>query len=297
MSRTQGRLDSDTGYADGQFFISALDMTATSGTVTATRNAAGDFSLNIGNSQTCVLAACLSTLIFRYGVQDWLQEQFGSGIAGGAQGLVVGGYSTLTTSSASAGSSVNVAVLNSANFTVGRMVVAGTQNTKIVAIPDSTHITLQTLTATLASGSYIKENLFTTPAGITGAPPYTAGSSAPPGNLTPVTSPRPKGLQIRQITPVYLVAGAALTTNTIGLTKTAFVNNTANAVTNILSNAANGLQTATQANPYATPIQIPTPAYQTTKGASYNIEWDVTTAGGGTARIYGVSVDVVFNYN
>lgn len=295
MSRTQGKYQADSGSNDGQIFISALNMDLISGTATITRNAAGDFSYNIGASQTCVFAVALSALLYRYGLQDDLQEQFGAGpgpLTYGSQGLTVGGYTTLSTASAAVGNNVSVAVLSSTNFSAGDPVLAGTQKTSIVSIPDSTHLVLQTIASTLASGSVITQNLFTTPAGVTGRPPFAGVNS-----LIPVTSPRPKGIEFKELYPWYLVSGAALTLNTIGITKTVAANNAANVVTNILANAANNLQTATQTNPYLTPIQIASPAYQVTKYASYNIEWDVTTAGGGAARIYGAYLDVAFNFN
>jgi hypothetical protein len=295
MSRTQGKFASDIGWNDGQIFLSALDIDLVSGTATFTRNASGDYSWNLGASATCVFAVALSSLLFRYGVQDDLQENYGAGpgpLLYGSQGEVVGGYTTLTTASGAVGSNVNLAVLSSVNFNVGNAVLCGAQKTYVTAIPDSTHITVQSITATLASGSVITQNLFTTPAGVTGRPPFTGQSQ-----LTPVTSPRPKGIQFREIYPWYLVTGAALTTNTIGITKTVAANATANAVTNILANAANNLQTATQATPYLTPIQIASPAFQTTKYASYNMEWDVTTGSGGAARVYGIYMDIGYNWN
>lgn len=297
MSRTQGRLDSDTAYGDGHVFFSALDGTLTSGTGTATRNGAGSFSLNLGNTQTAVLTIPLTALIFRYGVQDWLQEQFGSTIAGGAQGLSVPGFTALVTTTASAGTNVNVAVNTSTGFTVGRKVLAGTQNTFITAIPDSTHITLAVLTASLTAGLTISQDLFTTPAGISGAAPYAGGGTAPPGFMTPVTA-RPKGIALKALYPVYAIAGAAASLNTIGITKTVFANNAAPVVTNVLANAANGLATATQAQPYLTPINFSTPVtFQTTKYAEYSIEWDVTTPGGGTAQLFGIFLDLAYNFN
>ncbi len=295
MSRTQGKFQADTGSNDGQIFLAPQDFSLVSGTATLTKNASGDYSWNIGASATCVFVADLSKLIFRYGVQDDLQEQFGSGpgpLTYGSQGLAVGGYTTLSTASGAVGNNVSVAVLSSTNFGAGDPVMAGTQKTYIVSIPDATHLVLQSITATLAAGSVITQNLFATPAGVTGRPPFSGVNS-----LVPVTSPRPKGINLKEIYPWYLVAGAALTTNTIGITKTVAANATANAITNILANAANNLQTATQATPYLTPIQIASPAYQTTKYASYNIEWDVTSAGGGSARVYGVYMDVALNFN
>jgi hypothetical protein len=298
MSRTQGRNDADTAYGDGHVFIPIGAGNLTSGTGTYTRNASGSYSVNLGNSQTAVLGIPLRDLILRYGVQDWLQEQFGSAVSGGAQGLTVGGYTALVSTTAAAGTNVNVAVNTSVGFTVGRKVLAGTQNTFITAIPDATHITLASLTASLTAGLTITQDLFTTPAGLTGAPPYTAGTNAPPNNLLPVTAPRPKGIALKAIYPVYAAAGAALSLNTIGITKTVFANNTAPAVTTILANAANGLATATQAQPYVTPINLATPiTFLTSKYSEYIIEWDVTTAGGGTAQLFGIFVDIGFNYN
>lgn len=293
-SRTKGRLDCDTGYGDGHIFLSAADAQLIgAGTGTMTRNGAGDFSLNVGVSQTVTMLFALSSLLFRYGLQDDFQEQFGSSAAGGSQGFPVGGYTTLTTASGAVGGPVNLAVLNSASFTIGRKVLlGGTQKTFITAIPDATHITVAAITATIASGSVVTENLFTTPADVTGPPPYTGLTQ-----FTPVTAPRPKGILIRQIYPVYQFGVVNATTNTIGLTKTVFANATAPIVSNLLTNAANGLGVTFGATPNVTPIQIPTPAYQITKYASYNIEWDIVTAATGTARIYGIFVDVGYNWN
>jgi hypothetical protein len=297
MSRTQGRYDADTPHTDGHVFVSALDGTLTSGTGTPTRVGSGLYTLAIGNTQTAVLQIPLTSLIFRFGEQDSLQEQFGSAAAQGATGVPVNGYTTQTTASVSAGANVSIAVKNSAGFVIGRTITLDLYGTpeypKIVSFPDSTHILVNQVTATHASGVTISENLFTTPAGVSGSPPYTGSSE-----LTPVTSPRPKGITIKQIYPIYTVGTVALTTNTIGVTKTVFAPNTAPVVTNLLADAANGLATAVQANPYLTPIQLTQPVSMlTTKYASYTIEWDVTTAGTGTANLYGVFLDISFNYN
>jgi hypothetical protein len=297
MSRTQGQVQGDTGYGDGHIFIPAIAAFGTGTAGTWTRAGSGLVSLALGNSATTLLEIPLS-LIFRYGQQDWLQEQFGSGVAGGAQGKPVMGFTALVTSSTTAAASVNVPVNTSVGFAVGDYVTAGgTQQTYITAIPDGTHITLALTTATLAVNATITQNIFTTPAGVTGTPPFKGGGTAPPAFLTPLTAPRPKGIGIRAIYPVYSIAGAALTTNTIGISKTVFSPNAAPVVTSILTDAANGLATATNAQPYLTPINFATPiAYQTTKFAEYIIEWDITTAGGGTANVYGIFLDLLYNY-
>src|SRR5215813_7218147 len=140
MSRTQGRFDQDTANADGHIFLPALSSNVTSGTATFTRSGLGLSGLAVGNSQTLVMEFPLGDVLVRYGQNDFLQEQFGSQVATGAQGNPVGGYTTVSTSSASAGTNVSVAVLNSTGFVAGRAVTAGTQKTFIVSIPDSTHL-------------------------------------------------------------------------------------------------------------------------------------------------------------
>lgn len=245
MSITKGRFEGDTPFADGQVWLSALDGAVTgTGSPTPATAGSGLDTLHIPASSTVKVTIPLSSLIFRYGTQPFLQEQFGSTKAGGAQGLPVAGYSTFITSGASAGINVNIAVDSSVNFTNGRYVTVGTQNTFIVAIPDSTHITVAALTATAGVGVLIQENLFTTPSGAPGYPPFKGTTE-----LTPQIAPTPKGLYIREIYPVYTVAGAAASSLTIGIVKTVFAFNTAPTVTSVLAVANNGMPVSTLANP------------------------------------------------
>jgi hypothetical protein len=130
---------------------------------------------------------------------------------------------------------------------------------------------------------------FTTPAGVTGPPPFTGLSQ-----LTPVTAPRPKGISINSLTAIYTISGAAATVNTIGLYGVSYVNNTAPAASTILAPA--NLSTAVQANPYVTTVNVNS-GYLTTKNADYVMEWSLTTgASTGAALIYGVIFSVTFNY-
>ena len=94
------------------------------------------------------------------------------------------------------------------------------------------------------------------------------------------------------------IGGAALTSSTIGLSQTVALNNTANAETDIIALAQNGLVLATQANPYLTPIPVPVAAqtWRTTKFAEYVIEWNLVTPASTTGTLYGVFVDCFFNY-
>ena len=291
MPRSNTRFEGDQPFADGHVFLSVYDAIVTGTQPTYVNGVAGLGAANFAASATpSVLNFSLSSLIFRYGVQDSDQAQFGSTLAGGAQGLPVGGYTTLTTASAAVGTNINLAVINSANFTVGRKVLlGGTQKTFIAAIPDATHITVGAITSTLATNSTVTENLFTTPAGVSGPAPYAAATQ-----FTPVTVPRPKGLYVREMYPVYSIATAAATTNTIGLTKTVFAPNVAPVVTNILAAGSNGLATATNTQPYLTPIQIPSPVMLTTKFAAYDLSWTLTT-GTATAVVYGIFLDIAYN--
>jgi hypothetical protein len=128
-----------------------------------------------------------------------------------------------------------------------------------------------------------------------GFPPILAANMATLGAIQ--TGPIAKGVQINSLDVIYSVAGAALTSATVGVTKTVFANNAAPAVTVLLANVANGLPTAIQANPYVTNVALPTPAFITNNDAEPIIELDLTTASGGTSTLYGIVVRCSFNYN
>lgn len=128
-----------------------------------------------------------------------------------------------------------------------------------------------------------------------------AGIGPPPQtgilSITPQTGFLPKGIKITDLTLKYLITGAALTLHTIGLSKTVFANNAALVVTDVLANAANGLATATQANPYVTKVAISSPTFLVSDLSDLIIELDVTTQGAGAYRLYGVDIHCQFNYN
>lgn len=125
-----------------------------------------------------------------------------------------------------------------------------------------------------------------------GPPPQTGIVS-----ITPQTGFVPKGIKITDITLKYVISGAALTTHTIGLSKTVFANNAAIVVTDILANAANGLATATQANPYVTKVAITSPVFTVSDLTDLWIEVDATTQGGGSYLLYGATIHCAFNFN
>lgn len=133
---------------------------------------------------------------------------------------------------------------------------------------------------------------FTTPYGKGGNPPFTGSSQ-----LVPPTS-RPKGFQINSVTFIYQTLGVALTTNTFGITSTLFVDNTAPAVTTVLATAAHGLVTTIPSTgPHVTTVAYPTPAMLVAQNTEYNLEWNIATPSGSTVDIYGLILNVSYNYN
>ena len=134
-----------------------------------------------------------------------------------------------------------------------------------------------------------------TPYGVTGRPPFTGITE-----FTPVTgvAGRPKGFLLTNINLVYLIAGAAATTHTIGIEKNVYANNVALASTAVLAVAANGLATATQANPYVTTVSVAAgnQAFNMTDNSEIVAEVNVVTPGGGTYRLYRAVIHGYFNW-
>lgn len=106
--------------------------------------------------------------------------------------------------------------------------------------------------------------------------------------------PVAKGIKITDITVHYQVTGAALTQNTIRMDRIKFVNNVANAITPVLANATNGLQTAIQANPYTTKVPI-VDTFDTFDNDDLVLELAPTTQAAGAYRFYGCTIHFSFN--
>jgi hypothetical protein len=117
--------------------------------------------------------------------------------------------------------------------------------------------------------------------------------------LQPRTALKVKGFKPLSLKVVYLITGAALTLHTIRVDKTIYANNVANAITSVIANGANGLATATQANPYVTAIAFPAAqqVYNISDLSQLWIEIASTTQIAGAYRLYGVEFTVEFNYN
>lgn len=134
-----------------------------------------------------------------------------------------------------------------------------------------------------------------------------AGSAAPQGRppftgstqLTPRTTNKLKGVKFLSFAVCYLITGAALTAHTCRMDKSVFANNVAIATAAIVASAANGLATATQANPYVTSVALAAgeQVYRISDLSQYWIEVAPTTQGGGAYRMYGIRVLYEFNFN
>jgi len=303
MARFQGPLNCDTGNPDGHYFVSAMEGVLASGAASTVyaNGSAGSYFVTIPASNAASFIIPLSLMRFRYGVQDQLQEQFGSNRAGGAQGNAVGSFTTASTAATTAGINVSFTVLSTVGFVAGTAVLvdsvaSGVQEyANIVSITSATVMVLNKLVNAHAAGAWIAAGAFTTPASITGFPPFKAATQ-----FTPVTTPRPKGILFKQIYPVYTNLGAVVTSSTIGLYGTTInPNNAARTVNAIIPVAQNGMNLAVTAQPNITPITVPlaNQIYQNTKYTEFYIAWTVTTSGSGTVALDGVFIDATFNDN
>lgn len=299
MSRTQASLESDLPSPDGIIFVSGLDCVATTGATTATRVAAGNFSLRGAAAASYVIAIPVTGILVRTGVQDDVQEFFGSTRAGGAQNLAVGYPQTLSTGSIVAGTNVTINVLSSVGYTAGQYVVLDTvasgvqEFTQITSVPGGTSIVVARVVNSHTTPFPIAANLFTTPAGATGRPPF-AGLS----QLTPQTTIRAKGIRIKGVTVIYQVTTTAITVPTFGLFATQYTNGVAPTVTTLITQATNGLATATNAQPYAIPIPVPVANqnFVITPNTEVIGEFDFTNSTG-TVDVFGFAFNCDFNYD
>lgn len=114
-----------------------------------------------------------------------------------------------------------------------------------------------------------------------------------------VATKRPKGIGILSVTPIYTVSTLALTSVSLGVTKTVFANGVAPAVTALLAAGTNGQPVATSANPNAvvSALLAANQAPITDVNAEVITELTLVLPATSTAKVYGVVVGVQFNYN
>lgn len=301
MTRTAGRYDGDTSHQDGSIpLLPGADIVAVVGTAAMTRVIAGEFSLRTSQATTAyTFFGGISSMVYRTGEQDFLQEQFGSTRAGGAQGLPIASPQTLSTGSIVAGSNVTINVLSSVEFQAGQSitldtVASGVQEfTFVASVPNATSIIVTTVKNAHTTPFPISANLFTTPAQNSGIPPFTGITE-----LTPQTTFRPKGILFESLTVIYAVNTTAITVPTVGLFTTQYQNLVAPLVTFLIPQATNGLPVAAAAQPYVIPIPVPiaNQNFIVTPNTVVGVEFDFTTGGSGTVDVLGFILTCKFNY-
>jgi hypothetical protein len=124
-----------------------------------------------------------------------------------------------------------------------------------------------------------------------GNPPFTGATQ-----LTPLTANIPKGIKILDITMVYGITTAAITSQTMTLQKAVFANTTAVAVTGITLSTAVALATASTTNPYVTKIAVSSPAYTVTDLTNLTIENTISIAATAAYNLYGAFIHCSFNF-
>lgn len=220
MPHTESRYQQDLGFTDGRMFCGAYEVMF-SGTTAITRNAAGDWSINQGASQTVFYSVNINAAIQRrLGFSEDLQENFGGG-----------------------------GIPASAQPQIYR--------------PD--------VIASMSSGQ----------------------------QLQPRTALKLKGYKLLSFDVIYLITGAALTGHTARVDQVVHANNVANAITSVLASGANGLATATQANPYVTSIALAAnqQIYRSITDSNLIVEVSPVTQVAGAYRMYGIDLAFEFNWN
>lgn len=86
--------------------------------------------------------------------------------------------------------------------------------------------------------------------------PDTIGAMSAAQPIQPRTAFKLKGFKLLSFDVIYSIGTLALNAHTCRVDQTVYVNNVAPATTVVLASAANGLATATQANPYVTNVPL-----------------------------------------
>jgi len=107
-----------------------------------------------------------------------------------------------------------------------------------------------------------------------------------------------KGFQLNWIDVIYQINNNALSAFTIGVGVNQFANNVATNLTTLLADGANGLQTAVQANPYVTRVNITNPSFIVTPDTELFIGGKVvSTVSIPVFYLWGLVLGVSFNFN
>jgi hypothetical protein len=115
--------------------------------------------------------------------------------------------------------------------------------------------------------------------------------------LQPRTAFKTKGFRLISFDVIYTIATIALTTHTCRVDQTVYANNVAAATTSILASAANGLQVATQANPYVTTVTPAVQPYTILNDTALWIEVQAVAQATTAYTLVGIDALVEFNLN
>ena len=124
-----------------------------------------------------------------------------------------------------------------------------------------------------------------------GNPPFTGATQ-----LTPLSAFVPKGIEIADITLVYSIGTAALTSQTMTLKSALFANTTAVSVSAVTLSTATALATASTTNPYVTKIAVSAPAYTVADLTGLSIDNVVVAPASAIYNLYGAFVHCTFNH-
>lgn len=142
-------------------------------------------------------------------------------------------------------------------------------------------------------------------AGIAGSAEYqgrpdTIPSMSTGQQLTPRTTFKLKGVKLNGFDVIYTVGTLALTSISLRVDQTNFLNNVAVAPTVVLAAGANGLAIAVPSTgPYVTNVQLPAAQqiYRISEDLQLWIDLTVVTPATSTFRLYGFDLDLEFNFN
>lgn len=130
------------------------------------------------------------------------------------------------------------------------------------------------------------------PASVPGYPPFTGATQ-----LVAPTANTKKGIRINDITLVYGITGAALTSQTMTLQSALFANTSAVAMTAITLSTATALATLSTTNPYVTKIAVSAPAFTVADLTAVTIENTVVLPSTAVYNLYGAFLHCSFNFN
>jgi hypothetical protein len=123
-----------------------------------------------------------------------------------------------------------------------------------------------------------------------GYPPFTGSTQ-----LTPTSAFFKKGIQVNDITLVYGITGAALTSQTMTFQKALYANTSAVAVTAITLSTATALATASTTNPYVTKISVSSPGFVVSDNTQLTIENTIVLPASAVYNLYGAMIHCSFN--